>query len=332
MVSACAHHHHLHPSLPRVLGAWPGCCALPLFASLRHARATLNGGGDTPRAQRRWRQQASAQSSASTAPSTKCFIYTLGPGGSGGDRTRLKTSLSAHHRCSSAPQLSPLRNHHRIAVSCWASQPYGATLLESSSLPGHMTELFHPFTSTTTSTSTATAASHTNPLSFTSLPASPLRLRLLLSAEPLSCAQPPGPSQASASRAHTPRTPACTRLATLVPLTLTRPPSRCTALPLPVATLGSRALLQIHPPFRQTCLLAYLPACFDCETLLPPLLRFRALRIPSSPSSHSGFARLHVHKRLLVLHLASLHLATPTPSRAPLLDLVTATRSSFEHP
>ncbi|KAM0706350.1 hypothetical protein Q7P35_005676 [Cladosporium inversicolor] len=216
------------------------------------------------------------------------------------------------------------------AAQLLSSARCGITI--ASPLPGHMTELFHPFTSTTTSTSTATAASHTNPLSFTSLPASPLRLRLLLSAEPLSCAQPPGPSQASASRAHTPRTPACTRLATLVPLTLTRPPSRCTALPLPVATLGSRALLQIHPPFRQTCLLAYLPACFDCETLLPPLLRFRALRIPSSPSSHSGFARLHVHKRLLVLHLASLHLATPTPSRAPLLDLVTATRSSFEHP
>jgi hypothetical protein len=30
-------------------------------------------------------------------------------------------------------------------------------------------------------------------------------------------------------------------------------------------------------------------ACFDCETLLPPpLLRFRFLRIPSSPSSDSG--------------------------------------------
>ena len=115
-VSACAHHHHHHhhhPSLPRVRGAWPGCCALSLFASLRHARATPNGGGDTPIAQRRWRQQASAQSSTSTAPSSKCFIYTLGPGGSGGDRTRLKTSLSAHHRCSSAQPAAESSSHRR---------------------------------------------------------------------------------------------------------------------------------------------------------------------------------------------------------------------------
>lgn len=170
-----------------------------------------------------------------------------------------------------AAQLSPLRNHHRIAVSCWASQACGATLLESSSLPGHMTELFHPFNSTTTST--ATAASHTNPLSFTSLPASPLRLRLLLSAEPLSCAQPHGPSQASASRAHTPRTPACTRLATLVPLTLTRPPSRCTTrcdawLTRVVADSSSLP----------TDLLASLPAC---------LLRLRNTA-PTTPSVSSS--------------------------------------------
>jgi hypothetical protein len=209
-----------------------------------------------------------------------------------------------------------------------ALRPFGATLLEPLRClvqSSHMTELIRPFTSTTTSTTTAASQTH-HPLSFTSLPAPPLRSRLLLSAEPLSCDQPP--ARFRFSRTH----PQRLRLAHAL-LLLSH--SHSHALPLaalPVATLGSRALLQIHPPFRQTCLLACLPACFDCETLLPPLLRFRALRIPSSPSLNSGFARLHVHKRLLVLHFASLRLATHTPSRAPLIDLVTATRSSFEHP
>jgi hypothetical protein len=127
-----------------------------------------------------------------------------------------------------------------------------------------------------------------------------------------------GPSQASASQAHTPRrrlalhTPC---LATLVPLTLTRPPSRCTAPH--VATLGSRAL-QIQSPFRQTCLLRL-------RNTAPTTPSVPILRIPSSPSSHSGSARLHLHQRLLALHFASLNFATPTASRAPLIDLVTAT-------
>jgi hypothetical protein len=41
---------------------------------------------------------ASIRTGASTNTSTKCFICTRRPDGSGGDRTRLKTSLSAHHR------------------------------------------------------------------------------------------------------------------------------------------------------------------------------------------------------------------------------------------
>lgn len=57
-------------------------------------------------------------------------------------------------------------------------------------------------------------------------------------------------------------------------------PTHTHALPLAaphVATLGSR-VLQIRPPFRQTCL----PASIAKQ--LPPLLRFRLLRIPSSPT------------------------------------------------
>lgn len=46
-------------------------------------------------------------------PAPKCFIYTLGPAGREAIGRGSRTSLSAHHRL----QLSPLRNHHRIAVS-----------------------------------------------------------------------------------------------------------------------------------------------------------------------------------------------------------------------
>jgi len=103
------------------------------------------------------------------------------------------------------------------------------------------------FTCTNTTTFITTFASRTPYpiLPFTSLPASPL----LPSAEhrPTTAR-----CRLSASRAtRTLRPPACTLLL------LSH--SHSHALPLaalPVATLGSRALLQIHPPFRQTCLLA----------------------------------------------------------------------------
>lgn len=131
-----------------------------------------------------------------------------------------------------------------------------------------------------------------------------------------------GPLQAFRFSSHTHTPTSGLHLATLVPLTLTRPPSRCTTR---CDAWLTRAVAD------SSSLPTDLLACFNCDTLLPPFLRSRALRIPSSPSSDSGFAQLHVHKRLLVLHFASLHLATSTPSRAPLIDLVTATRSSFEH-
>jgi hypothetical protein len=85
-----------------------------------------------------------------------------------------------------------------------------------------------------------------------------------------------------------------------------------------VATLGSRAL-QIQSPSRQTCLLRLrntapttTPSVPLLANSLVTIIRFR-------------FARLHLHQRLLALHFASLYLATPTASRAPLTDLVTAT-------
>jgi len=117
----------------------------------------------------------------------------------------------------------------------------------SSSPPGHMTELVRrslPPPPPSSPPPPHTPLSHPIP-PFTSLPASPL----LLSAEhrPTTAR-----CRLSASRAtRTLRPPACTLLL------LSH--SHSHALPLaapPVATLGSRALLQIHPPFRQTCLLA----------------------------------------------------------------------------
>ena len=278
-------------------------------------------------AQRRWRQQTPAQSSTSTAPQhPKCFIYTMGPAG------REAIGRGSEHPCLHIIHCSSAQPASRgfIIVSCWAHalcRLFGATLLERRRVVqpagshDRARPSFTPSTTTTTTTCIITTAASRTPypilLPFTSLPASPL----LLSAEhrPTTAR-----CRLSASRAtRTLRPPACTlHLATLVPLTLTRPPSRCT-------TRCDAWLTRVVAD--SSSLPTDLLARFN-DTLLPPLLRFRALRIPSSPSPDSGFARLHVHKRLLVLHFASLHLATATPSRAPLIDLVTATRSSFEHP
>jgi hypothetical protein len=285
------------------------------LVSLRRAHAAAHD----PRWRRRrlqlsrWRQQASAQpsTSTSTVPSTKCFIYhTLGPGGSGGDRTRLKNILV--RTSSTAAQPAAESSSHRRQLGA-AHCDHKAQHTLSHGLAGshdraHSSLQLHPHRHRRL----------THPLSRASLPAPPLRR---------ACCCPrshcPAPNQRPVagfrfSSAHTP-TPACTRLATLVPLTLIRPPSCCTTRC--DAWLTRVADSSTLPTDSLACLLA----CFDCETLSPPLLRFRALRIPSSPSPNSGFARLHVHKRLLVLDFASLRLATLTPSRAPLIDPVTVT-------
>jgi hypothetical protein len=285
------------------------------LVSLRRAHAAAHD----PRWRRRrlqlsrWRQQASAQpsTSTSTVPSTKCFIYhTLGPGGSGGDRTRLKNILV--RTSSTAAQPAAESSSHRRQLGA-AHCDHKAQHTLSHGLAGshdraHSSLQLHPHRHRRL----------THPLSRASLPAPPLRR---------ACCCPrshcPAPNQRPVagfrfSSAHTP-TPACTRLATLVPLTLIRPPSCCTTRC--DAWLTRVADSSTLPTDSLACLLA----CFDCETLSPPLLRFRALRIPSSPSPDSGFARLHVHKRLLVLDFASLRLATLTPSRAPLIDPVTVT-------
>lgn len=234
-------------------------------------------------------------------PSTKVLHLHSGPGGSGGDRTRLKNILV--RTSSTAAELSP-RNHHRRQLGgahCDHSarhtqnrclvQPVGS---HDIALPSPHHRHPPPIPHRAPCTAVATRAS-------------------AAAAEPLSCAQPrPVAGFPLLKRTHPDaglHTPCYSC------------PTHTHALPLAaphVATLGSR-VLQIPPPFRQTCL----PASIAKQP--PPLLRFRVLRIPSSPPSNSGFARLYLHKRLLVLHFASLHPATPTTSRAPLIDLVTAT-------
>jgi hypothetical protein len=84
-----------------------------------------------------------------------------------------------------------------------------------------------------------------------------------------------GPSQAaSASQAHTPRRRLAHALL-LLSHSHTRPPSRCT-------TRCDAWLTRVTDSISlQTDLLA----CFDCETLLPPLLRFRVLQ-SDSPRLH----------------------------------------------
>jgi hypothetical protein len=194
------------------------------LVSLRRAHAAAHD----PRWRRRrlqlsrWRQQASAQpsTSTSTVPSTKCFIYhTLGPGGSGGDRTRLKNILV--RTSSTAAQPAAESSSHRRQLGA-AHCDHKAQHTLSHGLAGshdraHSSLQLHPHRHRRL----------THPRSRASLPAPPLRR---------ACCCPrshcPAPNQRPVagfrfSSAHTP-TPACTRLATLVPLTLIRPPSCCT--------------------------------------------------------------------------------------------------------
>ena len=184
--------NHTHPSLPRrVPGAW--LVAVHCLFSLRSAmRATLNGGGDSSGDGDSRHQLSPAPA---PPPSTKMLHLHTGPSGSGGDRTRLKNILV--RTSSTAAQPAAESSSHRRQL--WAARTHCNDSAQHSlsrcavlsSPPGHMTEPVRPFTSTCTSTSTA--ASQTHPLSFTSLAASTLRSRLLLlllSAEPLSCAQP----------------------------------------------------------------------------------------------------------------------------------------------
>jgi hypothetical protein len=302
-LSVSAHHC---PSLLFLASSAALCIVLFRSAVRTPPHTTLDGGGGgySSRGGDSKHQLSPAPAPAlSPAPNASSITH-WDPVGREAIERGSRTSLSAHHRL----QLSPLRNHHRIAVS-WA--PRTATLshgLAGSHDRAHSSLQLHPHRHRRL----------THPLSRASLPAPPLRR---------ACCCPrshcPAPNQRPVagfrfSSAHTP-TPACTRLATLVPLTLIRPPSCCTTRC--DAWLTRVADSSTLPTDSLACLLA----CFDCETLSPPLLRFRALRIPSSPSPNSGFARLHVHKRLLVLDFASLRLATLTPSRAPLIDPVTVT-------
>lgn len=232
--------------------------------------SSSSGDGDS-------KQRASAQPSARQhRPQHQMLHLHSGPGGSGGDRTRLTSILV--RTSSSAAQPSPRRTHHRIAVRQQLGGAHAATagathresrcLVQPAASSHHMTEPFRPFTS---SASTATAACGTPYPARASLPAcTAVATRLLLAAaEPLSCAHPRPVAGFRFSSAHTP-TPACTRLATLVPLTPTRPPSRCT----------TRCDAWLTRVADSSSLPADWLACFDCETLLPPLLRFRACEFP----------------------------------------------------
>ena len=304
---------------------WPLCIVSFRLASLCSAmRATLNGGGDSSEAM----ATASIRSvQHQHRPQHQMLHLHTGTRrvGRRSDAAQ-ETSLSAHHRLqlSSAQPAAKASSQRPPSAGRRALRPRGATLLEPlvrCTPPGHMTEPVRP-----SFNPTAAAVSHTPILHFPPCIAV-AKARLLLAVRGAIVLRPTTARRRLPllKRTH-PDAGLHTPCYSCPTHTLTRPPSRCTTTPH-VATLGSRALLQIHPPFRQTCLLASIAK--HCS---PPLLRFRALRIPSSPSSHIGFARLHVHKRLLVLHFASLHLATSTLSRAPLIDLVTATWSSFEHP
>jgi hypothetical protein len=205
---------------------------------------------------------ASIRTGASTNTSTKCFICTRRPDGSGGDRTRLKTSLSAHHRVQLA--WSSARCGIIIAVSAGRRTLPQASFRRSR--PGHLTACARP---------SIHLHYYLAPLSPHCRTAVATRLSVwLLPAEPAIVLRP---TTARRRFRFSSAQPACTRLATLVPLTLTLSLS-------PHHTLRRLAHARCRfnlPPDRL--------ACFDCETLLPPpLLRFRFLRIPSSPSSDSG--------------------------------------------
>ena len=205
-------------------------------------------------AQRRWRQQTPAQSSTSTAPQHQNASFTqwaqrVGRRSDAAQNILVCTSSTAAQLSQPAADSSSSAAGRTHCVDCSAQHSLSRRVAQPAGSHDRARPLFTSSTTTTTTTCIITTAASRTPypilLPFTSLPASPL----LLSAEhrPTTAR-----CRLSASRAtRTLRPPACTLLL------LSH--SHSHALPLaalPVATLGSRALLQIHPPFRQTCLLA----------------------------------------------------------------------------
>lgn len=94
-------------------------CAAPGRARAQHHRRRQHHQQDTGERQRQ-RPGAGARRPSSTCPSTRDNASrTVGPGWSGGDRTRLKTSLSAHHhRSPRAAAPSPAASARRTGTHC----------------------------------------------------------------------------------------------------------------------------------------------------------------------------------------------------------------------
>jgi hypothetical protein len=221
---------------------------------------------------------ASIRTGASTNTSTKCFICTRRPDGSGGDRTRLKTSLSAHHRVqlawssarcgiiitvSAGRRTLPQACHHSPR-NIHLEPPFRP------SRPGHLTACARP-------------SIHLHYYHYCTPIPSLLHRRCdaslcLAAARGASHCPAPnhGPSQVPLLKRTHPdaglHTPCYSCPTHSRPLALAAPH---------VATLGSRAL-QIQSPSRQTCLLRLR----NTAPTTTPSIRF--LRIPSSPSSDSG--------------------------------------------
>ncbi|KAM0720163.1 hypothetical protein Q7P37_004299 [Cladosporium fusiforme] len=109
-------------ALPQVLRAACDVRRLPLRRRLRHT------GGDGP-------LSAAAPAAARATPATEtmqCFTRTVNPAcREGDDRTRLKTSLSAHHRCSSPASAAATPS----ALSQPACQAHGETCCASPARP-----------------------------------------------------------------------------------------------------------------------------------------------------------------------------------------------------
>ena len=211
---------HHHPSLPRVLGAWPLCMVSVRFATPRSAvRATLNGGGGSSGDGDSRHQLSPAPA---PPPSTKMLHLHTGTQRVGRAIGRGSRDPCPHIIDAAQPAAESSSWLRRQLGGARALRPFGATLklLEPLRCVVHPVHHHHHLHHRRVSNT---------PLSFTSLPAPPLRSRACCC--PRShCPAPNQPRPVAGFRfssAHTP-TPACTRLATLVPLTLTRPPSRCT--------------------------------------------------------------------------------------------------------
>lgn len=259
--------------------AWP--VAVHCIFSLRSTiRALLSMAAI---ARRRWRQQTPAQSSTSTAPQHQNASFTQwDPALRVGKAIRRGSRHPCLHiiDCSTA-QLSQPRNHHRSQLLGVAHALCDHSAQHSLSrcvvqFAGSHDRARPSFTSTTT-TFITTAASHTP------IPSYPtLHLTSCIAVVAFRGASSNhGPLQAFRFSSHTHTPTSGLHLATLVPLTLTRPPSRCTTRCDAWLTTHARCCRFILPSDRLACLLQLrhtaptTPSVSSSANSLVTIIRFR---------------------------------------------------------